>query len=97
VLPSGDGETWGLVINESLNFGLPLIISDMVGSARDLCTEKNGLIFKYNNLDDLCRCMKFFIREPVKRRLMSQASRELVKMYTPENTALGILDAIYSP
>ena len=97
VLPSGDGETWGLVINESLNFGLPLIISDMVGSARDLCTEKNGLIFKYNNLDDLCRCMKFFIREPVKRKLMSQASRELVKMYSSENTASGILDAIYPP
>jgi hypothetical protein len=69
----------------------------VVGSARDLCTEKNGLIFKYNDLGDLCRCMKFFIREPVKRKLMSHASRELVKMYTPKNTASGILNAMYPP
>ena len=54
VLPSGYGETWGLVINEALEFGLPVIISDRVGSAIDLC-EKNGYIFKYKSSNALAK------------------------------------------
>ena len=52
VLPSGYGETWGLVINEALEFGLPVIISDLVGSAIDLCNN-NGYTFKYRSTQDL--------------------------------------------
>ena len=52
ILPSGYGETWGLVINEALEFGLPIISSDMVGSSVDLC-NKNGYIFEYSNTLDL--------------------------------------------
>jgi glycosyltransferase involved in cell wall biosynthesis len=52
VLPSGYGETWGLVINEALEYGLPVIVSDMVGSAIDLC-DRNGYIFKYKSVKDL--------------------------------------------
>ena len=36
VFPSRQGETWGLVVNEALQFGLAVIASDHVGSARDL-------------------------------------------------------------
>ena len=44
VLPSGYGETWGLVINEAIEFNNPVIVSDMVGSSIDLC-EGNGYNF----------------------------------------------------
>jgi len=36
LLPSRAGETWGLVVNEALQFGLNVICSDRVGSAPDL-------------------------------------------------------------
>ena len=36
VFPSRQGETWGLVVNEALQFGLAVIASDHIGSARDL-------------------------------------------------------------
>jgi glycosyltransferase involved in cell wall biosynthesis len=36
VFPSCQGETWGLVVNEALQFGLALLVSDHAGSARDL-------------------------------------------------------------
>lgn len=36
VFPSRQGETWGLVVNEALQFGLSLLVSDHAGSARDL-------------------------------------------------------------
>ncbi|MEI6828800.1 MAG: glycosyltransferase family 4 protein [Synechococcaceae cyanobacterium ELA445] len=36
VFPSRQGETWGLVVNEALQFGLPVLVSDHAGCARDL-------------------------------------------------------------
>lgn len=46
VLPSSSGETWGLVVNEALHYGLRVIVSDRVGSARDLIRSNNeGWVF----------------------------------------------------
>lgn len=36
LLPSREGETWGLVVNDALHHGLPCVVSDAVGSAPDL-------------------------------------------------------------
>src|SRR5204862_6873870 len=36
VRPSGENETWGLVINEAMTGGIPAIVSTMVGCAPDL-------------------------------------------------------------
>jgi glycosyltransferase involved in cell wall biosynthesis len=38
LLPSRQGETWGLVVNEALQFGCGVICSNRVGSAADLVT-----------------------------------------------------------
>jgi glycosyltransferase involved in cell wall biosynthesis len=38
LLPSRQGETWGLVVNEAQQFGCGVICSDRVGSAADLVT-----------------------------------------------------------
>lgn len=46
VLPSTNGETWGLVTNEAMLFGLPVIVSDQVGCGPDLVTEaETGYVF----------------------------------------------------
>ncbi len=39
VLPSGWGETWGLVVNESMASGLPCVVSDRVGCAPDMILD----------------------------------------------------------
>ena len=54
ILPS-KSETWGLVVEEALNNGLPVIVSDRVGCKDDLVTEETGLIFKSNDKADLKR------------------------------------------
>jgi len=42
VLPSSQGETWGLVVNEAKQFGLNVICSDKVGSSADLVEPFRG-------------------------------------------------------
>lgn len=44
ILPS-KSETWGIVVEEALNNGLPVIVSDRVGCHEALVNEENGLVF----------------------------------------------------
>ena len=53
ILPS-KSETWGLVVEEALNNGLPVLVSDKVGCAEEIVKEgENGFIFKHDSLCDL--------------------------------------------
>jgi glycosyltransferase involved in cell wall biosynthesis len=51
VLPSGHGETWGLVINEALASGLPCLVSDACGCAEELAGETGS--FQFSNIPEL--------------------------------------------
>jgi glycosyltransferase involved in cell wall biosynthesis len=54
ILPSQSGETWGLVVNEALQFGLRVIVSDIVGSGRDLIRDTDdGWIFPAGDVNEL--------------------------------------------
>ena len=49
ILPSKT-EPWGLVVDEALYFGLPVIVSSQVGSSKDLVTNlKTGIVFTYDS------------------------------------------------
>lgn len=50
---SSYSETWGLVVEEALNNGTPVIVSDRVGCNEDLVSEKTGLTFQSNNKESL--------------------------------------------
>lgn len=52
VLPS-TFEPWGLVIEEALNNGTPVIVSDKVGCRDDLVTEETGLVFDHDSEQSL--------------------------------------------
>lgn len=91
VLPSGPGETWGLVVNEAMCFGLPLIVSDIVGSAVDLVqVGKNGYVFPMGDVDALTKAMEELARDPVRRAAFGKKSREIVEGYSYEKDVEGI-------
>jgi glycosyltransferase involved in cell wall biosynthesis len=95
VLPSGAGETWGLVVNEALCFGLPIVISDMVGSAADLVRSgENGYTFPLGNIAELARNLALLIEQPALRAKFGQKSREIVREYSYEADVAGILKAL---
>lgn len=51
---SSKSEPWGLVVEEALYNGLPVLVSDKVGSNRDVVKNYNsGEIFKYNDFNEL--------------------------------------------
>jgi glycosyltransferase involved in cell wall biosynthesis len=61
VLPS-QSETWGLVINEAMNFALPILASDTVGAVDDLVVDGyNGYKFKCGNINDLSNTINSII------------------------------------
>ena len=43
VFPSSQGETWGLVVNEALQFGLAVMASDHPGSVADLLASDRAI------------------------------------------------------
>lgn len=52
ILPS-KSETWGMVVEEAIYWGLPVLVSDRVGSGYDMVeTLGTGLIFKLGSEDD---------------------------------------------
>ena len=57
ILPSRS-EPWGIVVEEALNNGLPIIVSDKVGCAEELVDDSNGLIFKSDDADSLKEAIK---------------------------------------
>ena len=46
-------EPWGLVVNEALAAGLPVLVSEACGCVPELVDTKNGYVFNPNKQDEL--------------------------------------------
>jgi glycosyltransferase involved in cell wall biosynthesis len=94
VLPSGI-EPWGLVINEAMNFGLPVICSDQVGCAADLVRPgENGYIFPVGNIQSLADRLLAVLSDGEKCESMGRRSRELVAEWGFGADAEGLVAAL---
>lgn len=83
VLPSGSGETWGLVVNEALAMGLPVITSDLVGSAYDLIDEGvNGFMVEYANLAKLQSAINQALTNDAWLENASKRSLQIIEDYS---------------
>ena len=66
VLPSDGRESWGLVANESLACGTPVVISDAVGCAPDLAGDQAvGRIFPLGDIQALAEAISSIARRPL--------------------------------
>jgi glycosyltransferase involved in cell wall biosynthesis len=79
VMCSGEGETWGLSVNEAMNFSLPVVVSDLSGCAVDLVEDgKNGFVFKTGDVNDLSTKIKQAFQ------LEGHKSHEVIQRYSFE-------------
>jgi len=73
-------ETWGVVVNEAMACGLPLVLSDRVGAAGDLLEPGgNGERVPAGDVDALASALEQLARDPELRRAYGLRSRELVQ------------------
>lgn len=71
VLPSNYGETWGLVVNEAMAAGVPVIVSDQCGSAEDLVKPINpALVYETGNIQKLSKSISSLMKTPMDREVI---------------------------
>jgi glycosyltransferase involved in cell wall biosynthesis len=94
VLPSAFYETWGLVVNEAMNFSLPVVVSDKVGCGKDLVKDGwNGFIFPHTDERQLADRLRQLVKDAALRKEFGKNSAALIANYTVENCANGIVRA----
>jgi len=94
VLPSAWEETWGLVLNEAMNFALPVVATDRVGGALDLIREgENGFVVPHNNAEVLARALKQIVKDSFLRIRLGLRSREIIQGWGLREVVQGITQA----
>ncbi len=97
VFPS-ENEPWGLVLNEVMCSGLPVIVSRGVGAAPDLVRHgQNGFVYETGDIEALADyLLSVLVNAPELRRQMGQASREIVANWNNERCVDGLKEALAS-
>ncbi len=94
ITPSSHFEQWGLVVNEAMASGLPVLVSRVCGCAPDLVREGvNGFTFDPFDLDGLARLMLKMSSGEVNLEGMGQASQKIIAHFTPEIFAENLFRA----
>ena len=94
ILPS-ISDTWGLVVNEAMASGLPVLVSKNCGCAPDLVMEKkNGYIFDPHDTGTMAALMTDMdtMSEEAWRK-MGEASKAIITNWDLDDFANGLLNA----
>ena len=88
-------DTWGLVVNEGMACGLPVILSCAAGCAEDLVEENwNGLLIPPKDESALVVAMERLATQSDVRLQMAANSRQRIVRYSPEEWANGVVQAV---
>ena len=89
-------EQWGLVVNEAMACGLPVLVSDRCGCAPDLVAAgENGWTFDPRDVTAIAAALKRLSDLPeAERAAMREASRRQIAAWTPDTFADGMKQAV---
>ncbi|MBC3786334.1 glycosyltransferase family 4 protein [Spirosoma utsteinense] len=91
-LPSRS-EPWGLVVNEAMACGLPVIVSNRCGCVPDLVHDRrNGFVFDPDEPNQLVEQLTGFMNGSVDIDRMSRLAEASVISYAPDAVAREMLD-----
>jgi glycosyltransferase involved in cell wall biosynthesis len=94
VLPSSL-EPWGLVVNEVMIAGKPIIVSDHVGCGPDLVQDSvNGFIVPVGDIAALAERLRLLVSNPYLATQMGEASRERIARWGFRQDVAGLLEAL---
>ncbi|MBN1359631.1 MAG: glycosyltransferase family 4 protein [Sedimentisphaerales bacterium] len=90
ILPSMS-ETWGLVVNEAMTCGLPVLVSRNCGCVPELCHDgENGYVFDPNSTAELTERMLRISASNGRLVAFGEASRRIIASFTPQTWAAGL-------
>jgi glycosyltransferase involved in cell wall biosynthesis len=96
VLPT-HSDPWGLVVNEAMACGLPIIVSSVAGCSADLIEDGwNGYVVPPHDVEKLSLAINSLMRQPELRQRMGTHSSERIRNYSPEACAEGLAAAAIS-
>jgi glycosyltransferase involved in cell wall biosynthesis len=95
VMPS-ISDQWGLVVNEAMASGLPVLVSNGSGAAQDLVAHGiNGYTFNPSRTEELAGQMAALSRAPASRLAqMGAASQAIIEGYTPQSFATAAIGLV---
>jgi glycosyltransferase involved in cell wall biosynthesis len=90
-------EQWGLVVNEAMASGLPVLVSERCGCVQNLVQEgKNGFAFDPENTTLLAELMHRCSSGQVDLSMFGYASKKIISSWGPERFAQGLFMTIQS-
>lgn len=94
VLPS-KVEPWGVVVNEAMACGLPVVVSDSVGAAGDIVRDgDNGFVVKTGDVIELSAAILKLIENEQLRAEMGRRSLEIIRGWDHSLGVDGFLKAV---
>lgn len=92
ILPSFS-EPWGLVVNEAMACGMPVLVSERCGSAADLVIEnENGYTFDPFDIKEMASKMNEFVVKPEIIGQFGLKSKQIIQNFSPEKVASNMMD-----
>jgi glycosyltransferase involved in cell wall biosynthesis len=94
VLPSGY-EAFGVVVNEAMLCGCPVIVSDRVGAALDLVREgETGFVFPVGDVEALSALLREAFQFPENLKRIGQTARDHMASWSPTQNLEGLVTAL---
>jgi len=88
-------DPWGLVVNEAMACGLPVILSRAAGCASDLVKENwNGLVVPPRDITSLSSAMMYLVTQPDLCVTMGSHSERHISQYSPKEWANATAGAV---
>ncbi len=89
-------ETWGLVINEAMNQGCPIVATDAVGAAVGGLVQngRNGFVVPEKNSKKLKEAIECILKDEKLAKSMGECSREIIKNWTYPRMVAGFSEAV---
>jgi glycosyltransferase involved in cell wall biosynthesis len=86
-------DTWGIAVQEAMNFGLPLVLSSAVGASADLITADTGFTVSPYGAGELADALARLVADADLRRELGAGGLRAVESWTYDRAVEGLASA----